>query len=65
MPDRTVYGSAGGALVQGWTEQSKKRRQTEFDAGRKIDLRIEGLKVRLYGDTAVTTLYRRQSGSYP
>ena len=58
LPDRTVYGSAGGALVEGWTEESKKRRQAEFDAGRKIDLRIEDLKVRIYGDTAVTTFYR-------
>lgn len=58
LPDRTVYGSAGGALVEGWTEQSKKRRQAEFDAGQKIDLRIEDLKVRIYGDTAVTTFYR-------
>ena len=58
LPDRTVYGSAGGALVEGWTEESKKRRQSEFDAGRKIDLKIEDLKVRIYGDTAVTTFYR-------
>ena len=58
LPDRTVYGSAGGALVEGWTEESKKRRQAEFEAGRKIALRIEDLKVRIYGDTAVTTFYR-------
>jgi len=58
LPDRTVYGSSGGPLVEGWTEASKKRRQTEFDAGRKIDLRIEDLKVRIYGDTAISTFYR-------
>jgi ketosteroid isomerase-like protein len=58
LPDRTVYGPAGGALVEGWTEESKKRRQAEFDAGRKVDLRIEDLKVRIYGDTAVATFYR-------
>jgi len=58
MPDRTVFGSQGGRLVEGWTEESKKRRQADFDAGRKIDLRIEELKVRIYGDTAVTTFYR-------
>jgi ketosteroid isomerase-like protein len=58
LPDRTVYGSSGGRLVEGWTEESKKRRQADFDAGRKIDLRIEELKVRIYGDTAVSTFYR-------
>jgi ketosteroid isomerase-like protein len=58
LPDRTVYGPAGGAVVEGWTEESKKRRQAEFDAGRKIDLRIEDLKVRIYGDTAVATFCR-------
>jgi ketosteroid isomerase-like protein len=58
LPDRTVFGSSGGRLVEGWTEESKKRRQAAFDAGRKIDLRIEELKVRIYGDTAVTTFYR-------
>jgi len=58
LPDRTVFGSSGGRLVEGWTEESKKRRQAAFDAGRKIDLRIEDLKVRIYGDTAITTFYR-------
>jgi ketosteroid isomerase-like protein len=58
LPDRTVYGPAGGALVEGWTDESKKRRQAEFDAGRKIDLRIDDLKVRVYENTAVTTFYR-------
>lgn len=58
LPDRTVYGSTGGRLVQGWTEESRKRRQAEFDAGRKIDLKIEELSVRIYGDTAVSTFYR-------
>lgn len=58
LPDRTVYGSSGGRLVQGWTEESRKRRQADFDAGRKIDLKIEELSVRIYGDTAVSTFYR-------
>jgi ketosteroid isomerase-like protein len=58
LPDRTVYGPSGGRLTEGWTEESKKRRQAEFNAGRKIDLRIEELKVRVYGDTAVSTFYR-------
>ena len=58
LPDRTVYPSAGGPLVEGWTEEGKKRRQAEFDAGRKIDLQIEDLKARIFGDTAVTTFYR-------
>jgi ketosteroid isomerase-like protein len=58
LPDRSVFGTAGGALFEGWTEESKKRRLAEFDAGRKVDLRIEDLKVRIYGDTAVTTFYR-------
>jgi ketosteroid isomerase-like protein len=58
MPDRTVFGPGGGRLVAGWTEESKKRRQAEFDAGRKIDYRIEDLEVRIFGDFAVTTFYR-------
>lgn len=58
LPDRTVFGSGGGRLVAGWTEESRKRRQAEFDAGRKIDYRIEELEVRVFGNTAVTTFYR-------
>ena len=58
LPDRTVFGSRGGRLGVGWTEESKKRRQAEFDAGRKIDYRIEDLHVRVFGDVAVTTFYR-------
>lgn len=58
LSDRTVYPSAGGALVEGWTAESKRRRQAAFDAGRKVDLRIEDLKVRIYENTAVTTFYR-------
>src|SRR5713226_5146020 len=27
LPDRTVYGPSGGRLTEGWTEESKKRRQ--------------------------------------
>jgi ketosteroid isomerase-like protein len=58
LPDRTVFGPGGGRIVAGWTEESKKRRQAEFDAGRKIDYRIEELEVRVFGNTAVTTFYR-------
>ena len=58
LPDRTVFGSRGGRLVAGWTEESKKRRQVEFDAGRKINYRIEDIEVRIFGDVAVTTFYR-------
>jgi ketosteroid isomerase-like protein len=58
LPDRTVFGSRGGRLAAGWTEESKKRRQAEFDAGRKINYRIEDLEVRIFGDVAVTTFYR-------
>jgi ketosteroid isomerase-like protein len=58
LPDRTVFGPGGGRLVAGWTEESKKRRQADFDAGRKIDYRIEELEVHIFGNTAVTTFYR-------
>src|ERR1700730_6877102 len=58
LPDSSLYGASGGRLAEGWTEESRKARQAEFDAGRKIDLRIEELKVRMYGDTAFTTFYR-------
>jgi ketosteroid isomerase-like protein len=58
LPDRTVFGPSGGRISIGWTEESKKRRQAEFDAGRKVDYRIEELDVRVFGNTAVTTFYR-------
>jgi ketosteroid isomerase-like protein len=58
LPDRTVFGPGGGRLVAGWTEESKKRRQAEFNAGRKIDCRIEKLQVLVFGNTAITTFYR-------
>ncbi len=58
LPGRTIYGPNGGGLAVGWTEESLARRQAEFDAGRKIDYRIEKLDVRLYGDTAVSTFER-------
>ncbi len=58
LPDRTVFGPGGGRILAGWTEESKKRRQAEFDAGRKIDYRIEELEVRVFGNTAVSTFYR-------
>jgi ketosteroid isomerase-like protein len=58
LSDRTVFGPSGGRLGVGWTEESKKRRQADFDAGRKIDYRIEELEVRIFGDVAVMTYYR-------
>ena len=58
LPGRTIFGPSGGGLGVGWTEESLARRQAEFDAGRKVDYRIEKLDVRLYGDTAVSTFER-------
>ena len=58
QPERTVFGPSGGRLFEGWTAESKERRQAAFDIGRKIDLSIEDLQVRVYGDTAVSTFYR-------
>lgn len=58
LPGRTVYPSFGAALEVGWTEESLAQRQAAFDAGRKIDYRIEKLEVRTYGNTAVSTLER-------
>ena len=57
-PGRTIFGPGGGGLGVGWTEESLARRQAEFDAGRKIDYRIEKLEVRVYGGTAVSTFER-------
>lgn len=58
LSGRTIFGPGGGGLGVGWTEESLARRQAEFDAGRKVDYRIEKLEVRLYGDTAVSTFER-------
>jgi ketosteroid isomerase-like protein len=58
LPGRTIYGSTGGGLTVGWTEESRARRRADFDAGRKIDYRIERLEVRVYGDSAVSTFER-------
>jgi ketosteroid isomerase-like protein len=58
LPGRTIFGPTGGRLYVGWTEESRKQRQAAFDAGRKIDLRIEDLEVRAYGDAAISTFYR-------
>ena len=58
LPDRTIFGPSGGRLGAGWTEADKKRRQAEFDAGRKVDYKIEQLDVRVFGNTAVTTFHR-------
>ena len=41
------------------TEADKKRRQAEFDAGRKVDYKIgKNSEVRVFGNTAVNTFYR-------
>jgi ketosteroid isomerase-like protein len=58
LPDRTVFQPGDGPLVEGWTMEARKRRQAEFDAGRKVYYRIEELKVRVFGNVAVTTFYR-------
>lgn len=58
LPDRTVFPPGDGPLIAGWTEEARKRRQAEFDAGRKVDYRIEQLEVRVFGNAAVTTFYR-------
>lgn len=58
LSGRTIFGPGGGGLGVGWTEESLARRQAEFDAGRKIDYRIEKLDVRVYGGTAVSTFER-------
>ena len=69
LPGRTIFGPGGGGLGVGWTEESLARRQAEFDAGRKIDYRIERLDVRMYGGTAVSTFERigtvKKIGSAP
>ena len=49
--------------MEGWTEQSKKRRQAEFDAGQKTDLRIEELKVRRYSSGFLQSLSLRLSAT--
>ena len=50
--------TSGDALTVGWTEERLAKRQAEFDAGRKVDYRIDTLEIRVYGDTAVSTFER-------
>ena len=49
----------GGALLEvfGSLEEQEKYRKAEFDAGLKYNLRARHRDIRVYGDTAVVTLY--------
>ena len=57
LPGRTLYFARGALSVESPAE-TLARLQAQFDAGLKIDQRIENLEVRIYGDTAVTTFER-------
>ena len=58
LPDRSVFPPQGGPLIVGNTAQSNARRQGDFNAGRKIDYRIEKAHVQVYSTTAVSTFER-------
>ena len=49
----------GGALLEvfGSLEEQEQNRRAEFDAGLKYNLRARHLDIRVYGNTAVVTLY--------
>ncbi len=49
----------GGALLEvfGSLEEQEKNRKAEFDAGLKYNLRARHRDIRVYGNTAVVTLY--------
>ena len=49
----------GGALLEvfGSLEEQEQNRKAEFDAGLKYNLRARHRDIRVYGNTAVVTLY--------
>ncbi len=56
--ESTRFGPGGGLLeVFGSLEEQEQIRKAEFDAGLKYNLRARHLEVRVYGNTAVVTLY--------
>ncbi len=56
--ESTRFGPGGGLLeVFGSLEEQEQNRKAEFDAGLKYNLRARHLDIRVYGSTAVVTLY--------
>ncbi len=56
--ESTRFGPGGGLLeVFGSLEEQEQIRKAEFDAGLKYNLRARHLDIRVYGNTAVVTLY--------
>ncbi len=56
--ESTRYGPGGGLLeVFGSLEEQEQIRKAEVDAGLKYNLRARHREVRVYGNTAVVTLY--------
>ncbi len=56
--ESTRFGPGGGLLeVFGSLEEQEQNRKAEFDAGLKYNLRARHLDIRVYGNTAVVTLY--------
>ncbi len=56
--ESTRFGPGGGLLeVFGSLEEQEQNRKAEFDAGLKYNLRARHQDIRVYGNTAVVTLY--------
>jgi len=56
--ESTRFGPGGGLLeVFGSLEEQEQIRKAEFDAGLKYNLRARHREVKIYGNTAVVTLY--------
>ena len=56
--ESTRFGPGGGLLeLFGSLEEQEQNRKAEFDAGLKYNLRARHLDIRVYGNTAVVTLY--------
>jgi len=57
VPDFSIYPPTARLVSHGWDEDSKKRMRARHDSGRQFDFQVRHLKIKVYGDAAVSTYY--------
>ncbi len=66
LSERDGFGPGGGLLSQGTSAEEEKRSlKAQFDAGMKYNHRLIHVKVKIFGDTAITTGYVVGSATSP